>query len=236
MPGKRLTQRDRTRIAAWLDRRLTYAEIARRLERPTSTISREVERNGGRAGYDARRAQATTEQRDRRRHRSTSAAPPRDEGGGRDPATVRAVEHRLAEILIGTGLPRMPARVLGCLSCADSGSTTAAELVERLRVSPASISAAVNYLHDQRMIRRERSPGERANRYVVDRDVWFHATLASAERTSRLALAAREAADTLGTSTPAGDRLVTMSRFLGVLGEDLIQRAEQWQLRVRSET
>ncbi|MGS2586459.1 helix-turn-helix domain-containing protein [Streptomyces hebeiensis] len=41
MPGGRLTQQDRRRIAAGLADGLPYAEIARRLDRPTSTISRE---------------------------------------------------------------------------------------------------------------------------------------------------------------------------------------------------
>ena len=42
MPGGRLTQEDRRHIAAGLAEGLGYAEIARRLGRPTSTVSREV--------------------------------------------------------------------------------------------------------------------------------------------------------------------------------------------------
>ena len=47
MPGGRLTQEDRRRIAAWLTEGLSHAEIGRRLSRPTSTITREVNRNRG---------------------------------------------------------------------------------------------------------------------------------------------------------------------------------------------
>ena len=47
MPGGRLTQEDRRRIAAWLAEGLSHAEIGRRLSRPTSTITREVSRNRG---------------------------------------------------------------------------------------------------------------------------------------------------------------------------------------------
>lgn len=47
MPGGRLTQQERQQIALGLGDGLAYAEIARRLERPTSTITREVMRNGG---------------------------------------------------------------------------------------------------------------------------------------------------------------------------------------------
>ncbi|MFC7641200.1 helix-turn-helix domain-containing protein [Streptosporangium lutulentum] len=42
-----MTQQDRQRIAAGLTDGLSYAEIARRLDRPTSTITREITRNGG---------------------------------------------------------------------------------------------------------------------------------------------------------------------------------------------
>ncbi|MEV4086954.1 helix-turn-helix domain-containing protein, partial [Nonomuraea fuscirosea] len=56
MPGGRLTHDDRRRIASWLAEGLGYAEIARRLGRPTSTISREVARNRAPGGYLADRA------------------------------------------------------------------------------------------------------------------------------------------------------------------------------------
>ncbi|MDA0638253.1 helix-turn-helix domain-containing protein, partial [Nonomuraea sp. MCN248] len=51
MPGSRLTWQDRRRIAAGLAEGLGYAEIARGLDRPTSTVSREVARNGGPGVY-----------------------------------------------------------------------------------------------------------------------------------------------------------------------------------------
>ncbi|ANZ21079.1 Helix-turn-helix domain [Streptomyces noursei ATCC 11455] len=53
MPGRRLTRAERQQIAAGLAQRLNYADIARRLDRPTSTVSREVARNGGPARYRA---------------------------------------------------------------------------------------------------------------------------------------------------------------------------------------
>src|SRR6516225_10510337 len=68
MPGGRLTQEDRRQIAAWLADGLSHAEIGRRLSRPTSTITREVNRNRGPAGYQADQAQRSTRQRARRRN------------------------------------------------------------------------------------------------------------------------------------------------------------------------
>ncbi|MBO1416423.1 helix-turn-helix domain-containing protein, partial [Streptomyces sp. FH025] len=47
MPGGRLTQQDRRRIATGLAEGLGYGEIARGLGRPTSTVTREIARNGG---------------------------------------------------------------------------------------------------------------------------------------------------------------------------------------------
>lgn len=72
MPGGRLTQQERQQIALGLADSLPYAEIARRLERPTSTITREVMRNGGPTAYRADLAHRATE---RRAHRRRTASP-----------------------------------------------------------------------------------------------------------------------------------------------------------------
>jgi IS30 family transposase len=54
-PG-RLTQADRDEISVGLERNETFTAIARRLGKATSTISREVQANGGRAVYRASKA------------------------------------------------------------------------------------------------------------------------------------------------------------------------------------
>src|SRR5258708_17126887 len=90
MPGERLTEQDRQRVAAGLAERLGYAEIARRLGRPTSTISREVARNGGPDGYRADNAHQATRRRARRRMPASSPALAATAGAyGRDPEAVR---------------------------------------------------------------------------------------------------------------------------------------------------
>ena len=77
MPGGRLTQQERQQIALGLADGLAYAEIARRLDRPTSTITREVMRNGGPTAYRADLAHRATERRARRRrHAARQAATP----------------------------------------------------------------------------------------------------------------------------------------------------------------
>lgn len=81
MPGGRLTQQERQQIALGLADGLAYAEIARRTGRPTSTITREVMRNGGPAAYRADLAHRATERRARLRRQ----AAPRGPGAPRRP-------------------------------------------------------------------------------------------------------------------------------------------------------
>ena len=49
---------------------------------------------------------------------------------------------------------------------------TAAELGDVLSVSPASVSGAVRYLQQMRMIHREREQGSRRDVFVVADDAW----------------------------------------------------------------
>lgn len=51
MPGGRLIRQERLQIALGLADSLPHAEIARRLGRPTSTITREAMRGGGPTAY-----------------------------------------------------------------------------------------------------------------------------------------------------------------------------------------
>jgi DNA-binding transcriptional ArsR family regulator len=230
MPGGRLTQEDRRRIATWLAEGLSHAEIGRRLSRPTSTITREVNRNLGPAGYQADQAQRATRQRARRRHtapaRVVAVSPADPDVAGRDPAAVAEFEQRFTEALMQMGMPRMISRVLTCLMTADAGSMTSAELVQRLRVSAASISKAIGVLEDLQLVRRERDG--RRERYVVDDDVWYRATIASGYTNAIFAEAALDGAEILGPDTPAGARLADTGRFLKNFGEDLLRRAEYW--------
>jgi len=229
MPGGRLTQEDRRRIATWLAEGLSHAEIGRRLSRPTSTITREVNRNGGPAGYQADQAQRATRQRARRSNTApapAAVAPAGPRADGRDPVAVGRFEERFTEALAQMGMPRTICRVLTCLSTTDSGSMTSAELVRRLRVSAASISKAISFLEEQRLVRRERDG--RRERYVVDDDVWYRASIASAYMNDVLAAAVLDGAEVLGPDTPAGARLADTGRFLKCFTADLLSRAEYW--------
>src|SRR4051794_2472666 len=147
MPGDRLTLQDRRRIATGLREELTYAAIGRRIGRPTSTVTREVMRNGGPRGYHAEAAhRVSTRHTRQRRSPARTASPGRAGLGGREPRLVDEVHAQSMELMIRAGLPQMMAKVLAALFTPDRGSLTSAELVRRLHVSPASISKAIGYL------------------------------------------------------------------------------------------
>ncbi|MFI1400089.1 MarR family transcriptional regulator [Streptomyces sp. NPDC020681] len=222
MPGGRLTHEDRRSIASGLAEGLGYAEIARRLGRPTSTISREVARNGGPMGYRPDHAHQATGRRARRSRPTPQPELPGAAGAyGRDPEAVRGFVEEFATLMAQTGVPRMAARVLTCLFTTDSGSLTAAELAQLLRVSPASVSKAVGYLEDLDLIRRARDPRTRRERYAVDDDVWLRAWSTSAQKNTLWSDAARQGAEIFDSTTPAGARLEHMGLFFARLGDDM---------------
>jgi hypothetical protein len=227
MPGGRLTRQDRQQIALGVADGLAYAEIARRTGRPTSTITREVMRNGGPTGYRGDLAQRATERRARRRRPAAlrgPQAPP--QAHGRDAEAVREYEETLTTVLMQSGLPSMMSRVLTCLYTTDAGSLTASELVRHLQVSPASVSKAITFLEGQQLVRRERGEGRREH-YVVDNDVWYQAMMASARSNFQVVETARQGVAILGPGTPAAARLENVARFLDFVGENIARAAEQ---------
>jgi DNA-binding transcriptional regulator GbsR (MarR family) len=225
--GGRLSQKERQQIALGLGDNLPYAEIARRLDRPTSTITREVMRNGGPTDYRADLAHRATERRAHRPKQTTR----RGQGGlllgqGRDPEAVRAYEDTFTTLLTAQGLPKMASRVLTCLLIAEAGSLTASELVQHLQVSPASVSKAIAFLDEQGLIRRERDE-RRRERYYADNDVWYQSTIASARGSAQLADIARQGVPVLGHGSNAATRLENIARFSDFISETILRAAEQ---------
>lgn len=215
-----MTQQERQRIAAGLGDGLSYAEIARRLDRPTSTISREVGRNGGPGSYRPQQAHRETVQRARR----GTPAPPR--GAGPPGSTM---EEEIIELAVRSGMPKMTARVHVDLLLSEDGKRTAAELTRRLKVSPASVSVAVNFLVQQGFVRRERDPQRRRDIYVIDDDAWYHSIVISSRLTLDSAQAAIAAAETLGPDTPVGQRLTRAGTFLERVILDMMESADRWR-------
>lgn len=214
MPGARLTREDRQLIAAWLAEGLGYAEIGRRLGRPTSTVSREIARNGKPGGYRAESAQQTA---DRRALRRKPAGSRRRLASSPYSVPVRDFGEEFAELLAATGLPRMSARVFVFLLISDSGSLTAGELAGQLMVSPASVSKAVGLLADMNLIVRTPDPGSRRERYAVIDEVWLRAWRTDTSAHAAVAAAAQRGRDILGAHTSAGARLANMGAFFARL-------------------
>jgi hypothetical protein len=213
MAGGRLTIEDRRSIAAGLAEGLAYAEIARRIGRPTSTVSREVARNGHRE-YTADRAQQAT-----RRSGRESAITSQTNAALTDRA--RAFVDEFASLLAATGMPRMASRVFASLITSTTGTVTVADLVRELRVSPASVSKAIGFLEGMELVERQPEPGSRRERYTVGDDVWTRAIRADSSGHASVADAAQRGLAIFGTDTPAGIRLARMGQFFGNLTEQL---------------
>lgn len=225
MPGRRLTSADRQRIAEGLAQDLDYADIARSLGRPTSTVSREVARNGGPGRYRAELAQLATIHRARRRPRPNAT---RDikEHVGPDPDATTAFVTELTAALIETGMPRTAAGVMACLFTSATGSHTAVELARHLRVSAATISHAVALLHQHGLIRRGRDGHSRRHRYFLDENAGVRSAVVGVRANQRLATTVLRGAGIFGADTAVGTRLATAGQFLEQLGNDILRAAE----------
>jgi hypothetical protein len=112
----------------------------------------------------------------------------------------------------------------------EDGRRTAAELTRRLKVSPASISVAVNYLIQQGYVRRERDPQRRRDIYVVDDDAWYHTIVISSRQTIEAAQASVAVAKTFGLDRPVGQRLTRIGAFLERVSVDIMASADRWRV------
>lgn len=141
---------------------------------------------------------------------------------------LRAVE-RFAQILAGSGMPRMAARVFAYVIADDSDRYTAAELADGLRVSPAAISGAVRYLLDTRMVFKEREPGTRADLYrVYDDDVWSAIMNARIPFLKYYEDAVTDAAHQIGVESRGGQRLAETAAFFAFIREEMVRAMERW--------
>jgi DNA-binding transcriptional regulator GbsR (MarR family) len=144
---------------------------------------------------------------------------------------VRRFVERFALLLAEAGMPRMAARAFACILAEDSGQLTAAELAERLEVSPAAISGAVRYLTQVGMLVRGREPGARRDHFRLHDDVWAEMY------TSRLVVlrhweeALAEGVELLGTERPAGRRLDESREFFAFIQGEVAGIVQRWQER-----
>jgi DNA-binding transcriptional regulator GbsR (MarR family) len=146
-----------------------------------------------------------------------------------DESGVRRFVERFGVLLAEAGMARMPARAFACILAEDTGRLTAAELAERLEVSPAAISGAVRYLTQARLVVRSREPGERRDRYAVHDDVWtdMYVSRMALLRTWEQAL--DEGVQLLGVDRPAGRRLAETRAFFAFLQGEVPEIIRRWE-------
>src|SRR5690606_30647234 len=157
------------------------------------------------------------------------------DGTGRDEEAVAKYVESLGLTLNQIGLPRMPARVFAVLQTSDAGEMTAAEVAERLSVSPAAVSGAVKYLEQMGLIAKERAPGARRDHYRVYDDFWFASMLKRERMIAMWRDATLEGVRALGEDTPAGKRLSYMADFLDYLAVEIPKLFERWETLRRAQ-
>ncbi|CAM5375749.1 MULTISPECIES: GbsR/MarR family transcriptional regulator [Streptomyces] len=151
------------------------------------------------------------------------------QSAGRDEEAVSRFVERFAAELTEAGMQRMASRVFAALLASDSGSLTSAELAEQLQISPAAVSGAVRYLVQVNMVRREREPGTRRDRYRLYNELWYE-TLGNREKVlTRWEEVLREGAKTLGPDTPAGARVAETVEFFEFMQGELDVLLERWR-------
>ena len=81
---------------------------------------------------------------------------------------------------------------------------------------------------------REREPGSRRDRYVVQHDIWYEAILQREQLLTRWERALTEGVDALGADTPAGRRLENSVAFFEFLQEEMPAMLERWRARANA--
>ena len=147
----------------------------------------------------------------------------------RDEEAVRRFIESFASALVDAGMPNMPALVFAALLATDAGGLTADELAARLQVSRAAISGAVRYLGHVGLTARERQPGTRRQRYVLQNPSWYELIARREQLLDRWITTTREGLDAVGPATPAGQRLGESLAFFEFLREELQSLLARWR-------
>ena len=150
---------------------------------------------------------------------------------GRDEEEVRSFVESFASALVDAGMPQMPALVFVALLATDGGGLTADELAAQLQVSRAAISGAVNYLGHVGLTTRERLPGTRRQRYVLQSPTWYEVMARREQILDRWIATTREGVKALGSTTPAGQRLAESLAFFEFLNDELHALLARWRAR-----
>jgi len=133
-----------------------------------------------------------------------------------------------AAMIAAVGFPRMPGRVLMALIAAPADGYTAAELADRLGVSPAAVSGAVRYLQTIQVIRRVSRPDRRRDHYVIIPDTWYGLMTNNGPIYDRLA-AHIEAIGAEHDDRAAQDRASEMAEFFRFMARRMPELVDEWE-------
>ena len=153
----------------------------------------------------------------------------------RDPAAVRDFVEDFAGTLTAAGMPRMPSLVFAALLTADEARLTAEELVNDLAISRAAVSGAIRYLSGLGIVRRERQPGSRRDRYALADDSWYEMVARREQILDYWISTTRAGIAAVGRNSPAGVRLAESLAFFEFLQTEMPALLVRWRARNRTE-
>lgn len=150
-----------------------------------------------------------------------------------DADTLAQFVESTAGELIAQGFPRMPAKVVMALTASEEGRLTAAELAERLGVSPAAVSGAIRYLMTIGMVRSSTVPGTRRHVYALPEQSWYTTALTRRDVYGHFLAQLRRDIPRL----PAGavrERIEEMAQFFEFIDRRMPELLDEWnELRGR---
>ncbi|MEV8339948.1 GbsR/MarR family transcriptional regulator [Streptomyces niveus] len=163
-----------------------------------------------------------------RREDGRAGGDSRDGAHDEEAEAVSQFVERFAAQLVEAGMTRMPARVFAALLSSEEGVMSSAELGEQLKVSPAAVSGAIRYLAQVDMVRREREPGSRRERYRVEGNQWYETLTSRDSVLRRWQATLREGVEQFGLDTPQGRRINETMEFFNFVEHELAALMERW--------
>lgn len=134
-----------------------------------------------------------------------------------------------AAMITAVGFPRMPARVMMALIAAPADGYTAADLADRLGVSPAAVSGAVRYLQTLHVVRRVSRADQRRDHYLIVEDTWYGMMASNGPIYDRLATQI-DAIGSEHTEDPlARARAAEMAEFFRFMARRMPELVDEWE-------
>lgn len=150
----------------------------------------------------------------------------------RDEALVDRAAELMATQFVQAGWPRMAARVYAAILLSPQGALTAAEIVERLSVSPAAVSKAIKFLSQLHLVHRGYEPDSRRDLYFLGRNLSGELIEFHIRWLRSFADTLSEAVDAVGGEQGgAGTRLAEARDFARFAESEMLGLDERWHAR-----